>query len=31
MGKSLADLTAEVDRKIAYNRTRAFRHGGRVM
>lgn len=25
------DLTAEVDRKVAYNRTRSFRHGGRAL
>jgi NTP pyrophosphatase (non-canonical NTP hydrolase) len=27
--RSGIDLSAEVDRKIAYNRTREFRHGGR--
>lgn len=25
------DLTAEVERKIAYNRTRSFQHGGRTL
>lgn len=25
------DLTAEVERKVAYNRTRSFRHGGRAL
>jgi hypothetical protein len=25
------DLTAEYERKMAYNRTRSFQHGGRTM